>query len=161
MGKPGVPGFAKDGTPGAVGPPGPKGDQGEKGEQGEKGLKGEIGVTGPQGMPGPKGDVGEQGVQGIEGPKRHTYVIPDPKAKRDCIGDFTNCDAECKKKWQVFVPAQNGGNCKYPDGYQEICEGGEGNCPVKFSWILNLVFTIVVIIALAFVALQGAGGGGA
>ena len=156
VGDKGEPGFAVDGKKGDPGPPGPVGPKGEVGEQGEVGGPGE---KGDEGMKGEQGDQGIQGVQGIKGDSRHNVVVSNADLKMNCIGDWTTCSKDCKKQWQVYFPARNGGSCPYSDGHQEICEGGQGNCPVPNSWILTLVFTIVVIIALAFSAMKSGGSG--
>lgn len=155
VGPKGEPGFASDGKKGDEGPQGPqgiKGDKGDKGEVGDRGLQGEIGLKGE------KGDKGEPGVQGAKGDSGNSVVVLNASSKSNCVGGWTVCDSDCKKKWQVLLPAMNGGTCPYSDGHQEICNGGEGNCPQKSAWIMNLIFTVVVILALAFAAMSKSGG---
>jgi len=47
----------------------------------------------------------------------------------DCVGEFSECDSDCIKTYNIVTQASSrGNNCKYNNGQIITCEQGDGNC---------------------------------
>ena len=70
-----------------------------------------------------------------DGVKRKCNEDDDSKCKqiinRDCVGKFTTCDSECKKKWILEDKESGNGTCKFSEDRNYDCNEGEGNCLVS------------------------------
>lgn len=44
---------------------------------------------------------------------------------QDCVAEWSDCDINCKKKWNVKKKQIGNGNCDYEDGYEEKCSKDE------------------------------------
>jgi hypothetical protein len=63
-------------------------------------------------------------------------------AKVDCKGNWSTCNADCKKTYTVTTPSSGGGmHCEDTDGRdvdtgdQLSCKAGEGHCPAKVDCV--------------------------
>ncbi len=70
-----------------------------------------------------------------DGVKRKCTENDDSKCKqiinRDCVGRFTTCDSNCKKKWILEDKESGDGTCEFSEGRNYDCNEGEGNCLVS------------------------------
>ena len=70
-----------------------------------------------------------------DGLKRKCTEDDDNKCKKiinkDCVGKFTTCDSECKKKWILEDKESGSGTCDYSENTKYDCNEGVGNCLVS------------------------------
>ncbi len=58
-------------------------------------------------------------------------IIPSNVKSVDCKGKWSSCDENCIKKWNMEqFPEGPNGKCSYVENQIELCQSGEGSCPL-------------------------------